>query len=188
VSLHDARGSDAHSLPDPVDLMVRNGTVVSAGSAVRADVLIGNGRVRALTEPGTPLPGQPREIDATGRLVLPGGVDPHCHVGFTSGAFTTLDDYRQATQAAVCGGTTTIVDFAIPRPGEVPIEVAIAQQAKASQGLELLSRPVDQDRLCRFGLGFLAGSFNEFAVGEGGPGADQGDEVGGVDSAPAVLG
>jgi len=126
---------DGQRVPDPVDLVVRNGTVVSAGAAVRADVLIGDGRVRALTEPGTPMPGQLREIDATDRFVLPGGVDPHCHVGFTSGAFTTLDDYRQATQAAVCGGTTTIVDFAIPRPGEVPIEVARVQQAKAGQGL-----------------------------------------------------
>jgi len=135
VSPHSVPGRDAHQLPGPVDLVVRNGTVVSAGSAVRADVLIADRRVYALTEPGTAVTGRLGEIDATGRLVLPGGVDPHCHVGFTSGAFTTLDDYRQATQAAVCGGTTTIVDFAIPRPGEVPIEVATAQQAKASQGL-----------------------------------------------------
>ena len=67
--------------------------------------------------------------------MLPGGVDPHCHVGFTSGEFTTLDDYPQATRAAVSGGTTTIVDFAIPRPGQVPAEVAAVQQAKAGQGV-----------------------------------------------------
>ena len=135
MSPHGPQGSDARAVPDHVDLVIRNGTVVSAGSAVRADVFIADGRVRALMEPGALLPDQWSAIDATGRLVLPGGVDPHCHVGFTSGSFTTLDDYPQATQAAVCGGTTTIVDFAIPRPGEVPIEVATAQQAKASQGL-----------------------------------------------------
>ena len=135
MSPHSPLGSDAHRLPGHVDLVVRNGTVVSAGSAVRADVVIADGRVRALMEPGALSPDEWSAIDATGRLVLPGGVDPHCHVGFTSGSFTTLDDYRQATQAAVCGGTTTIVDFAIPRPGEVPIEVATVQQAKASQGL-----------------------------------------------------
>jgi dihydropyrimidinase len=122
--------------PISADLVVRNGTVVGPGSAVRADVVIADGKVRALAEPGQATAGQPGlEIDATGRLVLPGGVDPHCHVGFTSGAFTTLDEYPQATEAAVHGGTTTIVDFAIPRPGEVPLEVAVAQQAKASQGL-----------------------------------------------------
>jgi dihydropyrimidinase len=116
------------------DLVIRNGTVVSAESAGLADVVISGGRVQALAEPGTPVPGDVAELDATGRLVLPGGVDPHCHVGFTSGAFTSLDDYGQATMAALFGGTTTIVDFAIPRPGQVPLDVARAQQAKASQG------------------------------------------------------
>ena len=52
---------------------------------------------------------------------------------------------------------------------------------------ELLSRPVDQDLLGGFRLGVLAGSFDEFAVDEGRSGADQGDEVGCVDGAPAVL-
>lgn len=126
--------SNRHSA-ERVDLVVRNGTVVSAGAAVRADVLIAEGRVHALTEPGVQQAGRAAEIDATDRLVLPGGVDPHCHVGFTSGAFTTLDDYEQATRAAVFGGTTTIVDFAIPRPGEVPLDVARVQRAKASRGL-----------------------------------------------------
>ena len=53
---------------------------------------------------------------------------------------------------------------------------------------EQLSRPVDQDRLGSFGLGFPPGPLDEFAVDEGRPGADQGDEVGCVDGAPAVLG
>lgn len=116
------------------DLAVRGGTVVEAHWSGPADVLISGGRVTALAEPGTPAPGA-TEIDATGRLVLPGGVDPHCHVGFTSGDFTSLDDYRQCTTAAVFGGTTTIVDFAIPRPGQAPADVAYAQRAKASEGL-----------------------------------------------------
>jgi dihydropyrimidinase len=125
---------------EPVDLVVRGGTVINADWQGPADVLVGGGRILALAEPGSvPLPdirgSRVTELDATGRLVLPGGVDPHCHVGFTSGDFTSLDDYRQATTAAVFGGTTTIVDFAIPRPGENPVDVAHAQRAKASQGL-----------------------------------------------------
>jgi dihydropyrimidinase len=115
------------------DLVIRNGTVVGPDAAVRADVVIAAGRVHALAEPGTPAPGA-AELDATDRLVLPGGVDPHCHVGFTSGVFTTLDGYPEATEAAIFGGTTTIVDFAIPRPGEVPLDVARRQQARATQG------------------------------------------------------
>ncbi|MFJ9898425.1 dihydropyrimidinase [Streptomyces sp. NPDC091280] len=123
---------------EPVDLVVRGGTVVNADWQGAADVLVDGGKVLGVVEPGAyraaQAPGT-TEIDATGRLVLPGGVDPHCHVGFTSGDFTSLDDYRQATTAAVFGGTTTIVDFAIPRPGENPADVAAAQRAKADHGL-----------------------------------------------------
>lgn len=119
-----------------VDLVVRGGTVVTERWHGSADVWVADGVVTAIVEPGTPLPegSDPRVVDAEDRLVLPGGVDPHCHVGFTSGAFTTLDDYAQATTAAVHGGTTTIIDFAIPRPGEVPIDTAFAQREKATSG------------------------------------------------------
>ena len=117
------------------DLIIRGGTVVNAGWQGAADLHIGNGVVKAVLRPGEMAGSGLPELDATGRLVLPGGVDPHCHVGFTSGEFTSLDDYRQCTTAAVFGGTTTIIDFAIPRPGEAPLAVARRQQAKASQGL-----------------------------------------------------
>lgn len=121
----------------PIELVIRGGRVVNASWSGPADVLIGSGRVIGVVEPGS-LPaaaGGPDIVDAGGKLVMPGGVDPHCHVGFTSGEFTSLDDYRQATTAALFGGTTTIVDFAIPRPGENPADVAAAQQAKAVLGL-----------------------------------------------------
>src|SRR5262245_3456167 len=124
------------STPGP-DVVVRGGTVVDARWIASADVWIRDGRVQALVEAGTPLPvgAAAMEIDATGRLVLPGGVDPHCHVGFTSGEFTSLDDYYRCTTAAVFGGTTTIVDFAIPRPGAEPAATAWSQRAKASEGI-----------------------------------------------------
>lgn len=119
---------------NPEQLIVRGGTVVDARWSGDADVVVADGRVQALIEPGTGNANGAVEIDATGMLVLPGGVDPHCHVGFTSGAFTSLDDYESCTRAAVCGGTTTIIDFAIPRAGETPMDVAQRQGAKASQG------------------------------------------------------
>lgn len=121
----------------PVSLAVRGGTVVTDAWSGRADVFVADGRIAGLVEPGTPAPAgaRPDELDATGRLVLPGGVDPHCHVGFTSGAYTSLDTYAQATTAAVFGGTTTIVDFAIPAPGVAPADAADAQLALAPGGL-----------------------------------------------------
>lgn len=121
----------------PVELAVRGGIVVTDGWCGPADVLVADGRVAALVAPGTalPSPGAAVELDAVDRLVLPGGIDPHCHVGFASGGYTSLDDYAQATTAALFGGTTTIVDFAIPRPGQRPADVAAAQRALAGSGL-----------------------------------------------------
>ena len=122
---------------DAADVVIRNGTVVHAHSTVRADIVVNNGRIRAVVESGSSDVqwSGALEIDATGKLVLPGGVDPHCHVGYDDGHFVALDDYRQATEAAVFGGTTTIVDFAIPGPEVSAIEAARSQQAKSTEGL-----------------------------------------------------
>ncbi|SNT42284.1 dihydropyrimidinase [Rhodococcoides kyotonense] len=115
--------------------VVRGGTVVEATWSGPADLLIEDGKILAVLQPGTPVDDDAEIIDATGKLVLPGGVDPHCHVGFTSGEFTSLDSYLECTTAAVFGGTTTIVDFAIPRPGQRPLDAAESQRAKATEGL-----------------------------------------------------
>ncbi|GAB6896955.1 dihydropyrimidinase [Kineosporia succinea] len=117
------------------DLVVRGGTLVQPDWSGPADLHLADGVVRAVVAPGTPLPAGAEVLDATGRLVMPGGVDPHCHVGFTSGGYTSLDGYAECTTAAVLGGTTTIVDFAIPQPGQRPVDVAAAQRAKVPQGL-----------------------------------------------------
>ncbi|WP_197024255.1 dihydropyrimidinase [Nocardiopsis sp. CNT312] len=121
----------------PVDLVVRGGTVVNAGWQGPSDLFVSGGKVIALAAPGTPAPkgSSPDEVDAHGMLVMPGGVDPHCHVGFTSGEYTSLDDQLQCTTAAVFGGTTTIVDFAIPRPGQSPLGEVERRQAVAGEGL-----------------------------------------------------
>ncbi|WP_230591715.1 dihydropyrimidinase [Rhodococcoides fascians] len=115
--------------------VVRGGTVVESHWAAPADLLIDDGRVVAVLTPGSEVDAAAEVIDATGKLVMPGGVDPHCHVGFTSGEFTSLDSYFECTTAAVFGGTTTIIDFAIPRPGQQPLDAAEVQRAKASSGL-----------------------------------------------------
>ena len=121
-----------------IDLIVRGGTLVESEWQGLADIHISDGVVAAVVAPSTPPPAGSEDatvIDATGLLVLPGGVDPHCHVGFASGEYTSLDGYLECTTAAVFGGTTTIVDFAIPRDGEAPLDVARRQRAKAEQGV-----------------------------------------------------
>ena len=117
-------------------LLISGGTVVDSAWQGPADILIQDGTIVSVMSANSVQPGEVATVvDATGLLVLPGGVDPHCHVGFTSGEFTSLDSYAECTTAALFGGTTTIIDFAIPRPGQRPIDAAHVQRAKASRGL-----------------------------------------------------
>ena len=59
-----------------------------------------------------------RVIDASGKYVLPGGIDPHTHFELEFGGTVSVDDFYHGTRAAVSGGTTTIIDFVIPKKGE----------------------------------------------------------------------
>ncbi|HLI11961.1 MAG TPA: dihydropyrimidinase [Alphaproteobacteria bacterium] len=92
------------------DVVIRNGTVATAGDVVRADIGVKDGRVAAL---GAKLPLGRREIDAEGRIVTPGGIDSHCHIEQKSSAgVMTADDFFTGTRSAACGGTTTVIPFA----------------------------------------------------------------------------
>jgi dihydropyrimidinase len=104
------------------DLVITGGRVVTDGWLGPADVRISGTRIVSLDAPGraTGRSAAGQVIDATGLLVMPGGVDPHCHIGVPLGEFTTRDDFESASLAALAGGTTTLVDFAIPVHGEDP--------------------------------------------------------------------
>ena len=90
------------------DLVIRNGTVATAADTTACDVGIRDGIVAAL---GRGLGPGSREIDATGRLVLPGAIDSHCHIEQrSSGGMMCADDFYSATVSAAFGGTTTVID------------------------------------------------------------------------------
>ena len=95
--------------------LIRHGTVVNADGSHSADVLIEDEKV---VQVGPRLAADAdRTIDATGRYVIPGGVDVHTHLDMPFGDTTSADDFESGTIAAACGGTTTIVDFAVQDPG-----------------------------------------------------------------------
>ena len=92
------------------DTVVQGGSVVSPWSTTRADVGIKDGKFAAIGSlEGV---GASRRIDATGKYVVPGGVDPHVHFGKMFAPFIELQSPFDATRAAAFGGTTTVVDFA----------------------------------------------------------------------------
>ena len=95
-------------MPD-YDLVIRNGTVVTAADTTPCDIGIKDGRVIALADR---LSGA-AEIDATDKLVLPGGIDSHCHIDQKSGmGVHCADDFYSGSVSAVFGGNTTIIPFA----------------------------------------------------------------------------
>ena len=91
--------------------LIKNGTVVNADGSARVDVLIEGEKIASV---GAGLSAAGHEVvDATGLLVMPGGIDVHTHLDMPFGGTTSADDYTTGTQAAAVGGTTTVIDFAL---------------------------------------------------------------------------
>ncbi|MFJ3931315.1 dihydropyrimidinase [Streptomyces sp. NPDC090029] len=114
--------------------LIRGGLVVTAADELHADVLVEDGRVAALAAHGTPAAESwtaDRVIDATGRYVIPGGVDAHTHMELPFGGTFASDTFETGTRAAAWGGTTTIVDFAVQTVGRPLREGLDAWYAKA---------------------------------------------------------
>lgn len=96
--------------------LIAGGTVVTAAAEAPADVLIDGGTIVEVGSPGRD--GVDRVIDARGRLVLPGGVDPHTHIDAGFRGKTTSDDFTSGTAAAARGGTTCVIDFCFAAEGQ----------------------------------------------------------------------
>ena len=111
------------------DLVIKGGTVATAADTIRCDIGVRDGRV---VELAAEISGGAETIDATGKLVLPGGVDSHCHIA-QSGSLgvETADDFRSGSISAACGGTTTIIPFAAQYKGQSLREVVAAYHKRA---------------------------------------------------------
>jgi dihydropyrimidinase len=113
------------------DTIVRNGSVVTATDTYQADIAIANGKIAAI---GSDLPVQnsAKILDASGKLVLPGGIDVHTHLDMPFGGTTSADDFETGTRAAAFGGTTTLIDFAIQYKGQQLRQAFDTWMSKAS--------------------------------------------------------
>jgi dihydropyrimidinase len=142
-------------------LLIKNGTVVTSADTFKADVWVENGVIVALTRPEggfTGLVGGDVEvIDATGKYVLPGGIDAHTHMDMPFGGTTSSDDFETGTTAAAYGGTTTIIDFAIQTKGKTLREGIDGWHAKAEgkaavdYGFHMIVTDVNDDSLDEMG-------------------------------------
>lgn len=141
-------------------LIIRGGIVVTASDDQLADVLVEDEVVAAVVTPGSDLSRSFAEsadtvLDATGRYVLPGGIDVHTHMEMPFGGTFASDTFETGTRAAIWGGTTTIVDFAIQSRG-----------SSLRDGLETWRRKADGKCATDYGFHMILADINESSLRE----------------------
>jgi len=104
-----------------MSVLIKGGTVVTADHTFRADVYCDEGKIAAIGE-NLDVPSSAEVVDASGQYVMPGGIDPHTHMQFPFMGTVASDDFYTGTAAALAGGTTSIIDFVIPKPGQRLLE------------------------------------------------------------------
>ncbi|KYK38699.1 MAG: dihydropyrimidinase [Theionarchaea archaeon] len=112
-----------------MDLVIKNGTIVTATETYKADIGCQNGEITSI---GKEVKGD-QKIDAEGLYVFPGAVDMHTHLDMPFGGSVSSDDFYTGTVAAACGGTTTIIDFAIQTQGST-LKEALDTWMKKAEG------------------------------------------------------
>ena len=104
-----------------MDLLIKNGTVVTDSEMFAADIAVTDGKITAVAADLKPT-ADTAVVDATGKLVLPGAIDAHTHLAMPFGGTISSDDYYAGTRAAACGGTTTVFDFVMQDFGETMVD------------------------------------------------------------------
>ncbi len=131
--------------------LIKNGRIITAVDDYRADILIEDEQISVI---GKTLDIEAdKTIDASGKLVIPGGIDPHTHMELPFGGTEASDDFFTGTRAAAFGGTTTIIDFAVQYKGQSLTEAVDNWHAKAEgrtaidYGFHLITTELEDERV-----------------------------------------
>ncbi|EFA11336.2 Dihydropyrimidinase-like Protein [Tribolium castaneum] len=130
-------------------LLIKHGKVVNEDDITEDDIYIEDGVIKQLGR-NLIIPGGTRVIDARGKYVLPGGIDPHTHFEMEFMGAKSVDDFYQGTKAAVAGGTTMIIDFVMPKKGESILDAFYEYRQKG-----------DDKVCCDYGLHVALTHWNE---------------------------
>ncbi len=115
-----------------MDLLIKNGTIVTAKEMYQADVAVDKGKIFRIQQNMDPA-GFDEVVDAEGKLVLPGAIDGHTHLFLEFGGTISSDDYYTGTRSAACGGTTTVFDFVNQAHAENMLDAIKRRDAIASK-------------------------------------------------------
>ena len=134
--------------------LITNGHIVTAVDSYIADLLIDGETVAMIGKDLSDVVGAvDKTIDAAGKLVIPGGIDPHTHMDLPFGGTSSSDDFETGTRAAAFGGTTTIIDFAVQSKGQAlnqALDVWFAKaegKAVADYGFHMICTDLPDERL-----------------------------------------
>jgi len=134
--------------------LIKNGQIVTDSEIFSGDILIANGKIRALGQKLEKLDAQTQIIDASNLQVFPGGIDPHVHMELPVSGTVSSDDFASGTAAALVGGTTTLIDFVTPKRNQSLIEALRDRQELAKKSL------------CDYGLHMSLTGWNDFTQKE----------------------
>ena len=133
--------------------IIKNGTIVTASDTYKADILVENGKIATI---GQSINDSSAEIiDAEGKYVFPGGIDPHTHLEMPFGGTVSKDDFETGTIAAAFGGTTTVIDFCLTNKGK-PLQNSIDQWHAKSREKAVID----------YGFHLMIGEINEKVLTE----------------------
>ncbi|MCD6142293.1 dihydropyrimidinase [Candidatus Bipolaricaulota bacterium] len=113
--------------------LIRGGKIVLSNGIIIADLLVVDEKIAAMGKDLAASFPVDRTIDATGKFIFPGLIDAHVHLPWESDGVSSGDDFSSGTKAAICGGVTTIIDFAVPVAGE-SITVAVERRIDEAEG------------------------------------------------------
>jgi dihydropyrimidinase len=99
-----------------MSVLIKGGRIITAADDYAGDIFIDNGSVTLIGESLDVA--ADKVIDASGKYVIPGAIDPHTHIEMFFGGTTTCDDFTSGTTSAAFGGTTTVIDFCMQAPGD----------------------------------------------------------------------
>lgn len=133
--------------------IIKNGTIVTASDTFKADILIENGKISTISKSLTDSSAE--VIDAEGKYIFPGGIDPHTHLEMPFGGTVSKDDFETGTIAAAFGGTTTVIDFCLTNKGQ-PLQSSIDQWHAKSRDKAVID----------YGFHLMIGEINENVLNE----------------------